>query len=180
MQSAPAGRRVPLCCQENSKCTVTNDFGPAFQRIIAHSMSMCILTNDFCNASLGMQLCSSSSALVKQCVSVGPTLQQCSCGTAYVQPTSWRCSPDAHCFLQMFRVQLWRLEFVKAWKLLIRHKVLNSTGANSQPIGLQLVMPEWHLRAAFESDSLAKAFITTYEKEMLVRSMQSRMWRRWR
>lgn len=77
---------------------------------------------------------------------------------------------------QLLHKTLWRLEFEMAWKLLISYKVLKSTGANRQPIGLQLAIPEWHLRAAFENDCLVKVLVSTYKEVTLTRSMQRNSW----
>lgn len=97
----------------------------------------------------------------------------------------WHCMHESNKLLvqswrmissQLFCNTLWRLEFVKAWKLLVNSKVLKSTGAKLQPTGLQLVIPEWHLRAAFENDHLMQLFVSKYEEVLRIRVMQRSRW----
>ncbi|KAL3160551.1 AAA ATPase [Trebouxia sp. C0010 RCD-2024] len=51
-------------------------------------------------------------------------------------------------------------DFIAAWKLLIRKHILKATGVRQgRPTRLQLQVREWHLRAAFEKDSLANTLV---------------------
>lgn len=102
--------------------------------------------------------------------------QQCICSIAF-EPTNKLLLWSRKCVCsQMLSQIFWRDDYVEAWKQVISHNILKGTCIKKgQPTGLQLLVQEWHLRAAFEKDSFVHVLIDTYKQQANLRLMQRRI-----